>query len=144
MSTPSPPLWRLAPDAATKQNEVTFTGRIYAIWFQNKFILAYLSVLGLACIALDIVGGNGYSGALGLTCVVLDLIDTCPWPPMCWLDCFPRVSPTRLFASSPTYSQLPNSGAPNIMLFCNSMSNARVLQSTAYSPSLWPSSSFLR
>ncbi|TCD61729.1 hypothetical protein EIP91_007996, partial [Steccherinum ochraceum] len=33
---------------------ITFTGRVYAVWSQNQYILAYLSILGLACIALDI------------------------------------------------------------------------------------------
>ncbi|KDQ25075.1 hypothetical protein PLEOSDRAFT_160904 [Pleurotus ostreatus PC15] len=33
---------------------VTFTGRIYAIYARNKYVLMYLSFLGLVCIALDI------------------------------------------------------------------------------------------
>ncbi|EEB91893.1 hypothetical protein MPER_09676 [Moniliophthora perniciosa FA553] len=33
---------------------VTFTARTYAIFGCNKWILAYLSVLGLACMALDV------------------------------------------------------------------------------------------
>ncbi|KAL4256509.1 DUF6533 domain-containing protein [Pleurotus pulmonarius] len=33
---------------------VTFTGRIYAIYARNKYILVYLGLVGTACIALDI------------------------------------------------------------------------------------------
>ncbi|TCD67763.1 hypothetical protein EIP91_011949 [Steccherinum ochraceum] len=33
---------------------ITFTGRVYAVWAANRFILAYLGLLGFACIALDI------------------------------------------------------------------------------------------
>jgi len=33
---------------------VTFTGRVYAVWGRSRIILAYLVILALACIALDI------------------------------------------------------------------------------------------
>ena len=34
---------------------VTFTMRVYAVWGRRRIILAYLVVLAVACIALDIV-----------------------------------------------------------------------------------------
>ncbi|TCD61626.1 hypothetical protein EIP91_008150 [Steccherinum ochraceum] len=33
----------------------TFTGRVYAIWSGNRYVLVYLGVIGLACIVLDII-----------------------------------------------------------------------------------------
>ncbi|KIK50766.1 hypothetical protein GYMLUDRAFT_182303 [Collybiopsis luxurians FD-317 M1] len=33
---------------------VVFTGRTWAVWDRNRLILAYMSLLGVACIALDI------------------------------------------------------------------------------------------
>ncbi|KAJ3876996.1 hypothetical protein F5051DRAFT_18374 [Lentinula edodes] len=34
---------------------VVFAGRTWAVWGQNRFVLAYMSILGAACVALDIV-----------------------------------------------------------------------------------------
>ncbi|KAF9499940.1 hypothetical protein BDN71DRAFT_1382881, partial [Pleurotus eryngii] len=42
---------------------LTFTGRVYAIYARNKYILIYLSFLGLVCIALD------FTHVPGLHCV---------------------------------------------------------------------------
>ncbi|KAJ3907260.1 hypothetical protein F5879DRAFT_986627 [Lentinula edodes] len=33
---------------------VVFAGRTWAVWGQNRFVLAYMSILGAACVALDI------------------------------------------------------------------------------------------
>ncbi|KIK50770.1 hypothetical protein GYMLUDRAFT_252670 [Collybiopsis luxurians FD-317 M1] len=33
---------------------VVFTGRTWAVWGKNRFILAYMSLLGVTCVALDI------------------------------------------------------------------------------------------
>ena len=36
----------------------TFTMRTYAVWSQNKLILAVLGTLGLACVVLEAVSNN--------------------------------------------------------------------------------------
>ncbi|KAJ8692107.1 hypothetical protein PTI98_009448 [Pleurotus ostreatus] len=67
-----------SPDGLTEPPHppviLTFTGRIYAIYARNKYVLVYLSFLGLVCIALDI------THVPGLRCVGSSSIPLCGLP----------------------------------------------------------------
>lgn len=38
-----------------RMSTVVFAGRTWAVWGQNRIVLVYMSILGAACVALDIV-----------------------------------------------------------------------------------------
>ncbi|KAJ3752989.1 hypothetical protein EV360DRAFT_54228, partial [Lentinula raphanica] len=52
--------------------KVVFTGRTWAVWGRNRFILAYMSFLGVICVALDIthVPGLRCSGGSSIPMLV--------------------------------------------------------------------------
>ncbi|KAJ3967650.1 hypothetical protein EV361DRAFT_806919, partial [Lentinula raphanica] len=53
---------------------VVFTGRTWAVWGRNRFILAYMSFLGVICVALDITHVPGLRCSGGSTNDLLSIL----------------------------------------------------------------------